>query len=1070
MAFVAPFLVAALGLTGGTALVATGLIGVGLAFGTAALARRISPQSGSGVSANGMQLSVSYDINEPRQLPFGIAASAGALKYHNVYGPNGNDYVQLVFKLADVPCQSLEAVYVDGTLVTLGSRVTLSDVSGYTVSEYPNVMWIEPHLGDWTQSADADLVAKATGGAWSSNNRGRGVFYVRVTLKYDASKFPQGIPKFLFAFKGAKLYDVRKDSTAGGSGSHRWGTESTYEWTDNGAVILYNYLRGVYVNGKLVGGMNAPVASLPADVWMSAANSCDESVGKKAGGTEARYRVNALIGVDSEHGSVVRDMVTTMAGYLADSGGVLKLFPGVAQSSVLTITDADIVDDVPVVYTPKLSRSGLVNSVFGSFSDPAQLYQTAALPPRISAADQALDGGALLTQNYGLPYCTSGTQGQRVLEILRRRGRYQSDLAFTVAATGAMLEAGDWVTVTSARYGLSNVTFEVVQGTLNRNLTVPLELREVSPAIFSYSPASDELDPASPIDVGSGGARLSTVTGLAVANVTLPAGAGIQMPGLLVSWTGVTDSTVTGLTLEYRKVGDATSIKKLINDASTGQYTLTEGIQSGAQYEARLDLITAPVRATAATGWVATGANSGNQVVAVASLSNSAAPGSVTMAGLDVQTQSEIALTSGLQSIQGSVNDRIQTVIDEVQSLSTALLTNWVATGQQGASIKVEQATRQTFYDSYAAYKVTVDASLAGLTTSVGGQASAINSLTSQVTAQDATITSQGATIASQGSTLASQGTAITALQNTVNDPTSGNAALAVTTASLSSQVSSQGATITSQGTAITGLQNTVNDPSSGNSALASATSALSTSVATAQATANAKSKTFQQGTTPTALAAGDVWIDTSNGNKMMIATAAGTGSWVAADDARISSTASSLSSLTTTVGNNTGSINTLSTSVATIQGWHGSWSVSLDVNGYVTGLVSIDGINGVSQFTVVANKFVVAQPGVTGGSPVTVFSIGTLNGAPGLGFSGNSIFDGTVKVRHLDANDISTLYINGPDGLYYFDFANGRIGSTDGLVTFDIRNKTLDMSADFLLDLRYNYDSMYVPSVMGLQ
>lgn len=963
MAFLAPVIVGALGLTGGAALIGEAIVGIGLAFGTAYLARKISPQSGSGSSPRGMQLSLSYDINGPRQIPFGLVASAGSLIYHNPYGPNGNDYVQMVFRWGDVPCTSLEQVYVNGKLVTLGSHVATSDVSGFPVNEFAGAMWIEPHLGDWTQTADADLVAKATGGTYSSNNRGRGVCYIRVTLKYDPTAYAQGFPKFLFVFKGAKLYDPRKDTTVGGSGSHRWGTESTYEWTDNAAVVLYNYLRGVYVNGTLVGGMNAPSTSLPVDNWSAAANACDETVALKGGGSENRYDVDAVVNVDAEFGSVVRDMLAAMAGSLVDSGGILKLYPGVSQTSVLTITDSDIIDTAPVTLSPKLSRSSLVNAVFGSFTHPSQVYQTAALPPRISSSDQTTDGGALLTQNYGLPYVTSGTQGQRVLEILRRRGRFQNDIAFTMRAGGAMLEAGDWITLTSSRYGFSNTTFEVVQASLNRDLTISIELREIAASIFSWTAASDQLDPVAPAGVGAGNSKLATVTGLAVSNVTLPAPGGLQIPGLALTWTAVTDTTVTGLLLEYRKVGDTTAIRKTIFDPSAASYTVTEAIQGGVQYEARLDLITAPVRGTVATSWVASGETTSSQIVGTAAVSLSSAPGSVTMASLDAQTAYELQLVTALKTVQGADADRFQTVIDDLQTLSASLLQNYVLALGTDAAVKIETARRQTLSESFASYTVSTDAALAAVNSNLSGQASTLSALSSQVT--------------------------------------------------------TQGNSITTNSTAITSLQNAVSDPSTGNVALANAASLLTTRVTTAE------------------------------GN--------------------ITSQASSLSSLSSTVGSHTTSITTLNTSVTTIQGWHAAWAVSLDVNGYVQGYVGIDGTNGTTTFGVLANKLVIAQPGVTGGSPVTVFTIGNINGTPGIGIGANVIIDGSVKVRHLDATDIATLYITGPDGLYYFDFANGKIGSTDGLVTFDIRNKTLDMSADFLLDFRFNYDSMYVPSVLGV-
>ena len=65
----------------------------------------------------------------------------------------------------------------------------------------------------------------------------------------------------------------------------------------------------------------------------------------------------------------------------------------------------------------------------------------------------------------------------------------------------------------------------------------------------------------------------------------------------------------------------------------------------------------------------------------------------------------------------------------------------------------------------------------------------------------------------------------------------------------------------------------------------------------TVNAAIAAKSKVFRQNNTPTALAAGDVWIDTNDGNKLYVASAAGTGSWNLAQDSDSKTTASEVNS-----------------------------------------------------------------------------------------------------------------------------------------------------------------------------
>jgi len=737
MGFLAAPIVGFLGLTGAAALIGEGIIGIGLSFGVSYLAKKLQPKSSS-ASAQGMQLSLSYDINGPRQIPFGKVASAGTLVYHNVYGPNGNDYVQLVFKLADVPCTSLEGVIVAGKTVTLGDVETTAHASGRKVTEYPGAMWIEFHDGAWDQAADADLVAHSTSSpSWSTNHRGRGVCYVRVTLKFDAKLYKSGLPAFVWVFKGAKLYDWRKDSTNGGTGAHRWNDESTREYSDNATVCLYNFMRGINVNGIRVGGMNAPPDSLPAAAWTAAANACDEDVSLKSGGTEKRYRLNGIVSVDTENATVVRDMLSAMAGSLADASGVFKPYPGVAQTPVLTISDADLISDVELSFVPNLSRSNLVNAVFGSFSDPAQNYQSAALPPRISPDDIEADGGVELSANYALDYVSSGTQGQRILEIFRRRNRFQHGLTFSMRASGAVLEAGDWVTVNFDRYGLSGLVCEVVQGTLNRDATVPLELREVSGDIYAWSPVDDELDPLVPHDVGAGSARFSTITGILVQSILFETEGGEQTPGLQISWDAVTDPTVTGLVLEYRKVGDTAFLPKAVlnaggtaEDPDRGEITVLEGIQGGVTYEARLRLVTMPDRATTATAWTPTDNPTDPQVVAVAALANNIPDGVVTPAKLSAQTLLELRINTELSSVQASVSDRVDRMRQLIQQTASDAL-GLAATNQEG--IRVTQQRISTLTVSFSQFKVDVTAALQDPVTGIPAVAAAVSSLESRV-------------------------------------------------------------------------------------------------------------------------------------------------------------------------------------------------------------------------------------------------------------------------------------------------------------------------------------------------
>lgn len=84
---------------------------------------------------------------------------------------------------------------------------------------------------------------------------------------------------------------------------------------------------------------------------------------------------------------------------------------------------------------------------------------------------------------------------------------------------------------------------------------------------------------------------------------------------------------------------------------------------------------------------------------------------------------------------------------------------------------------------------------------------------------------------------------------------------------------------ISAHATRLTSLETTVDTPTTGltarvttvetTKANSSDLTALASTVSTVSATVNTKARTFRQGTTPTATATGDVWIDTANGNAM---------------------------------------------------------------------------------------------------------------------------------------------------------------------------------------------------------
>jgi hypothetical protein len=699
MPFLAPIIGAAIGGLA-TTLIGQAVIGAALSLAMGAIARRLTPKPEGQSFARGAHLRLAADAQMPRVVIMGEAAVAGSLVYHHVYDQTRK--LELVLALADHECEALTGIWVAGKPVTWDSGTGL-------VTEYPG-MRIRFFSGAWTQSADADLVANS-GGRWTTSDRGRGICYVYVHMIYNAELYKGRQPEMLFKVRGAKLYDWRKDATAGGAGSHRWGTPSTYEWSDNPAVAWYNYRRGFFVNGVQVAGMTTAPDALPLDAATAAANACDEIVSLKAGGSEKRYRISAAIVTGQKHREIVRDIVAACGGEEIDTGGALMLAPGIAQAPVMALSDDDMMADADVEWSGAHGRRDIVNAVFGSFRDPVQRYEAVSLPPRQSSADETADGGRY-EQRYDLDMVASGTQGQRILEILRRRARREGTAKGTFRAKACVLEPGDWITFSSARFGFDAKPFEVVSASIARDLSTELVLRETDVDVYDWTPASDELDSLSVPDLPAGGGGLTSLSGLAVETIEVAAGAGsATRPGLRLTWTAVTDPSVVEIEIETRKQGDAafSGSRKAFNP-SVGQHAWVDGILGDTDYEVRARPVTVPARAVSWSAWIAPATATEPQVVDVGTLV--AEPGTITPEMLDAQTRFELRLATALAAVQGSAAEDAADALAWAEAVADRDLAGLLTGRETQASVRQEVLTRQTEALSLATRIDTVAAAL----------------------------------------------------------------------------------------------------------------------------------------------------------------------------------------------------------------------------------------------------------------------------------------------------------------------------------------------------------------------
>jgi hypothetical protein len=96
------------------------------------------------------------------------------------------------------------------------------------------------HHGTTSQAADPMLSGILDN--WTSNHKLTGIAYIAANYEYDTKGMFSGIPNLSIVVKGKKVYDPRKDTAHGGTGSHDFDNITTYEWSDNAALCLLDYI------------------------------------------------------------------------------------------------------------------------------------------------------------------------------------------------------------------------------------------------------------------------------------------------------------------------------------------------------------------------------------------------------------------------------------------------------------------------------------------------------------------------------------------------------------------------------------------------------------------------------------------------------------------------------------------------------------------------------------------------------------------------------------------------------------------------------------------------------------
>ncbi len=368
---------------------------------------------------------------------------------------------------------------------------------------------------------------------WDAFHFFSGCAYSYIFLRFNSTAFPNGFPSVTAEIEGRRIYDPRKDSTSGsilykqslGVSSHRLATSSTWQYDDNAALCLLDYM----LDSRL--GLGESFDSFDQQSLRDAIDICEQGV-TSASGVRKRYTCNGSIFADKSHRENIKQILSTMNGKLIYSNGKYYIKPYVYETPHSQIVDESMIVGA-INYSAKQGRADSYNRVKGKFNSLHDGYVVTDYPVQYSGVDA--DGltyddkdGETLYLDYNLPLTTHEEDAQRLARLMMLRSRMQATVTFTANMKALAYKVGDTIQFGNDILGFTSglekefeITDYVIANDTDTGITVQITAKEVVLAIYNWQ-ASDLLDYTANDVVDAWDGRVASVTNLVADVVTTP--------------------------------------------------------------------------------------------------------------------------------------------------------------------------------------------------------------------------------------------------------------------------------------------------------------------------------------------------------------------------------------------------------------------------------------------------------------------------------------------------------------------------------------------------------------------
>lgn len=566
-----------LGLTVGTWLtVGATALSLGMAMSAAAEAKKAA----KGLDSSGQQLQLKA-AGDSAPVPFmlGRTATGGYLVYRDTYNAKNTDLGLVTILSAAGPIQGIESYSAAEYEVGFSNdpNATVASVTGTSPSSglYAGKMRQRWLTGAATDGSPTTYSGEALPGL-SASDKLTGLAHALMLCGYDTKKYPSGLPsKNLWVGYGIKHYDPRKDSTfPGGSGAHRWGQPSTYEFSENPGVVGLNWALGFWANGKRVGGIGASLTELDVPAFLSMANVCDAN----------GWKVGGVVTSDDSKFSVLNAILQAGGAVAAARGAQLSIIQNAPKASVYSLGVDDIVGTVEINNTTGFRDRK--NTIVPRYRSEAQGWEIIAGETVTASTYVTEDAGETRSTEIQYALVQSATQAHQLAayDLVNTR----EFLTATVVCKPRLLgvRVGDCITVTIPDLAANDMKMLVVGRTLDpASLQVTLSLRAETDAKHAFALGQSQTAPPSPtlggFDPSNPPAPANAAWWVSAGTVNSPSG--VKEPAIFLDGAA-DDPNASSVIVEIRKVGETDWTAYAEYPTTTTHIDIT-GVSASEQYQ-----------------------------------------------------------------------------------------------------------------------------------------------------------------------------------------------------------------------------------------------------------------------------------------------------------------------------------------------------------------------------------------------------------------------------------------------------------------------------------------------------